>query len=52
MRKPKKGTLRRAVYDASHERYCGPGCSCPCEGDIDEKLLDAILAAVRRWYGR
>lgn len=49
---PPEGTLRRAIADASHERWCGPDhhtCPRECQGRMDRAELDAVAEATRVW---
>lgn len=50
MQTPKAGTLRRAVFEAMHARWCGPECPPSCrEWHPDQVEQDAAIAAVRGW---
>jgi hypothetical protein len=49
-RRPNSKTVRRAVWDAMHERWCGPGCDPNCtEWAPDLAAIDAAIAAVRKY---
>lgn len=48
---PRAGSLRRAVYDAMHARWCGPDCPPSCQAwspDLAEQ--QAAIHAVQQYY--
>ena len=50
MKTPKAGTLERAVFDAMHERWCGPNCSPSCrEWHPDRMEIKAAIDATLDW---